>query len=73
MDVRMPVMDGIQATREIAGKWHNIAVIGLSIQEDETTREAMLKAGARAHMSKREPAQRLLSTIRWWAERIKGK
>ena len=73
MDVRMPVMDGIQGTREIAGKWHDIAVIGLSIQQDERTKKAMLKAGARAHISKRESAQRLLSTIRWWAERIKRK
>jgi PAS domain S-box-containing protein len=73
MDVRMPVMDGIQATRQIAGKWHDIGVIGLSIQQDDETKEAMLRAGARAYISKRESAERLLSTIRWWAERIKGK
>ena len=44
MDMQMPVMDGLQATRLIKGQWPEIKVIALTIYP--TYRAKALKAGA---------------------------
>jgi DNA-binding NarL/FixJ family response regulator len=46
MDVNLPKMDGIAATREIKTKYPNIVVIGLTVSTEDYVRYAMLKAGA---------------------------
>ena len=52
MDVRMPVMDGLQATRYIKRHWPQIKVIVLSMYGD--CQVDALAAGADAFMSKGE-------------------
>ena len=44
MDVRMPVMDGIEATRQIKERWPQVKVIVLSMYAEH--REEALEAGA---------------------------
>lgn len=46
MDVNLPKMDGIAATREIKTKYPNIVVIGLTVSTEDYVLYAMLKAGA---------------------------
>ncbi|MGB6094459.1 MAG: response regulator transcription factor, partial [Moheibacter sp.] len=52
MDVRMPVMDGIEATRIITKTYPKILVLALSVETEERTIIQMLKAGAKGFLSK---------------------
>jgi NarL family two-component system response regulator LiaR len=64
MDLMMPVMDGIQATRHIKTKSPSIQIIALtSFQEDELVQNA-LKAGAIGYLMKNISARELSAAIR---------
>jgi DNA-binding NarL/FixJ family response regulator len=61
MDVRMPEMDGLQATQVIKASWPKIKVVVLTLY-GEYEGEA-LAAGADAFIGKGEPADRLLAAL----------
>ncbi len=61
MDVRMPEMDGLEATRLIKARWPQVKVIVLSMYADYMA--DALAAGADAFVSKGEPPDRLLATL----------
>ncbi len=61
MDVRMPVMDGLQATCHIKTHWPQIKVIVLSMYGDYEA--DALAAGADAFMSKGESPENVLDRI----------
>lgn len=63
MDVTMPRMDGVEATRRITAAMPAVSVIGLSMHEGEDMARAMRDAGSRAYLSKSEAAETLVSTI----------
>lgn len=71
IDVNMPRMNGIEATREIHRRWPEIILIGLSVQDDEATAKAMLDAGAAAFLPKTGDSDQLLATITALAKRSK--
>jgi len=52
MDVTMPEMDGIEATRLIKAELAGIRVVALSVRIDKPTLDNMLMAGASAFLSK---------------------
>ena len=61
IDGRMPVMDGVEATRLIKANWPQIKVIILSMYPEY---QAMAnQAGADAFVSKGQPPQELMDTI----------
>ena len=64
MDVSMPIMDGVEATRRIAAELPGVRVIGLSLHESADMARAMRDAGAAAYLSKGGPADLLVATIR---------
>ncbi len=64
MDVTMPHMDGIEATRRIGKANPNIRIIGLSMHDDPDTQERMTSAGATAYLYKASPVEKLLEAIR---------
>jgi DNA-binding NarL/FixJ family response regulator len=64
MDVTMPRVDGIEATRQITAALPQARVIGLSMHEEEDMAAAMYEAGASAYLSKGGPSESLLATIR---------
>ena len=63
MDIDLPRMDGITATREIKTKYPQIVVIGLTTAREDYLVYAMLKAGASALLAKGNAAHDLYSTI----------
>jgi CheY-like chemotaxis protein len=64
MDIRMPKIDGIEATQLIHSKLPDTRIIGLSMKDAEDQAAAMLKAGAAAYLSKNCDAKTLLAAIR---------
>jgi DNA-binding NarL/FixJ family response regulator len=64
MDVNMPHMDGIEATKRISGSLSGVKVIALTMHDNPRIRAAMEAAGASAFITKGEDAERLCQTIR---------
>jgi DNA-binding NarL/FixJ family response regulator len=66
MDVNMPKMDGIQATKQIKAAQPAISVIGLSVIDATHVTEAMKGAGAEAVLLKDE-LKKLDEAMRRWS------
>ena len=64
MDLAMPRMNGIEATRIIKSRLMTVDVIALSFQESDHARASVLQAGARAYFTKSGPLDNLLRAIR---------
>jgi len=64
MDINMPEMNGIVATRLIKKKMAATRIIALSINDDSTSINAMREAGACGYHLKSGPAEKLCSIIR---------
>ncbi|MFC6268044.1 response regulator transcription factor [Frigoriflavimonas asaccharolytica] len=52
MDVNMPIKNGIETTQHLKDHFPDIKVIALTMEDDEKTIIAMLKAGARGYLLK---------------------
>ena len=64
MDIGLPDLSGIDATREIKRLHPNVAVVALTIHEDEEYFFKMLEAGANGYVPKRAAPDELLTAIR---------
>jgi NarL family two-component system response regulator LiaR len=63
MDLMMPVMDGVSATREIHSKWPEIKIIALTSFKEKEYVEGALKAGALSYLLKNVSAEELVTAI----------
>lgn len=63
MDIILPKMDGLEATRIIHSEFPHIRIIGLSVH-DKQEGSAMIKAGACAYRCKSDDTDMILATIR---------
>ncbi len=64
MDIHLPDLSGIEATKVIKEKCPDIAIVALTIHEDEEYFFKMLEAGASGYVPKRAAPEELLIAIR---------
>ncbi|HEX5942975.1 MAG TPA: response regulator transcription factor [Anaerolineales bacterium] len=64
MDIGLPDLSGIDATREIKKRVSDVAIVALTIHEDEEYFFKMLEAGASGYVPKRAAPEELLTAIR---------
>jgi DNA-binding NarL/FixJ family response regulator len=62
-DIRMPLMDGIEATKTISQKFPEIGVIGLSMHDEDDLIIEMLEAGAKGYLLKNADKAEVLEAI----------
>ena len=63
MDVRMPGMSGLEATRRIVARDPSVAIVMLTVSEDEDDLFAAIKAGARGYLLKNLEGAQLRAMI----------
>lgn len=64
MDISMPRLDGLQATRRIKAERPEVKVIILTVHLEEAYRRAAGESGADAFLPKKTPIDDLVQTIR---------
>ncbi len=64
MDISMPGMGGIEATQKLKERHPKVAVLALTMHEDETYVFQLLRAGASGYVLKRAAAQDLVQAVR---------
>jgi two-component system, NarL family, response regulator NreC len=64
MDIQMPVMDGIEATRLITAECPEVRVLILSMYDDEEHVRQLLGAGASGFLIKEGTSQELIQALR---------
>lgn len=63
MDVSMPEMNGVQATRELRERCPDVKVLALTVHEDRSYLRELLKAGASGYVLKRAAADDLVHAV----------
>ena len=64
MDLRMPVMDGITATRQLRAAQPGVQVIALTTFDDDADVFAAIRAGAIGYLLKDASSERLMEAVR---------
>jgi DNA-binding NarL/FixJ family response regulator len=64
MDIRMPKLDGIKATQKIKQEMPNVAVVILTIYDDDASVFDAIKAGAIGYILKDSPIEDALQAVR---------
>jgi DNA-binding NarL/FixJ family response regulator len=64
MDVAMPILNGIEAARQITSRYPQVAIVILSMHSDEGYLLRALKAGARGYLLKDSAEGDLINAIR---------
>lgn len=63
IDVKMPVMDGIEATRIISKKYPHVGIIAISMFSEDHLIAGMLQAGASGYLMKNAKRTEILEAI----------
>jgi len=64
MDVRMPLVDGVAATRQLRAEHESVPVMALTTFDDDAALAGMLRAGAQGFVLKGVPAEDLQRAVR---------
>jgi DNA-binding NarL/FixJ family response regulator len=68
MDIAMPVMDGIESTKQIANELPSICIVMLTTSEEEEDLLNAIKVGAQGYLLKDTPSKRLHDELRRMAQ-----
>ena len=63
MDIKMPIMDGLEATRAIREKHADLPIIALTANAFDSDRELAMEAGCNDFLSKPVSSQLCIETI----------
>jgi two-component system response regulator NreC len=63
MDITMPEMDGLEATRQLKKLWPECVILSLTVHEDKFYFMEMLAAGASGYLTKQVASDELVSAI----------
>jgi DNA-binding NarL/FixJ family response regulator len=63
-DIKMPIMDGIEATKQISELFPDIGIIGLSMFDEDDLIVDMLEAGAKGYLIKNAGKEQITEAIR---------
>jgi CheY-like chemotaxis protein len=63
MDLKMPKMDGLTATKQIKGMLPNLPIVALTANAFDSDRQQAMEAGCDAFLSKPVSASDCLQTI----------
>jgi two-component system response regulator NreC len=64
MDITMPAIDGLEATRQIKGRWPDINVLVLTMHRNDEYFFEALKAGASGYVLKAADTSELIQAVR---------
>ena len=64
MDVSMPGVTGVQATRELHDRWPDVRVLALTVHEERSYLRELMEAGASGYVLKRSAAEDLVYAVR---------
>lgn len=64
MDIRMPVMDGVTATKEICHQFPHVNILVLTTFDDDTYVTAAIEYGAKGYLLKDTPSEEIAAAIR---------
>lgn len=64
MDISMPAMNGLVATRTLKRRQPEVAIVALTRHEEETYVQELLRAGASGYVLKQSPPPELLNAVR---------
>ena len=64
MDINMPILNGVEATKIISKKYPNVSVIGLSMLNDLDMIRLMANSGAKGYLMKNSPREEVIEVIR---------
>lgn len=64
MDIRLPVLDGVEATRRISAAVPEVAVLVLTMYDDDATVLTAMRAGARGYLLKGAEQDEIVAAIR---------
>lgn len=63
MDIEMPVLDGLSATKIISEQFVDTNVLIISVHNEDTYLNTALKVGAKGYLKKNTPAKELINAI----------
>jgi two-component system, NarL family, response regulator LiaR len=64
MDIRMPVMNGVEATKEIKRRWPQVHIVMLTTFNDSESIKEAMRSGADGYLLKSTPADGIIERIR---------
>ena len=64
MDIRMPIMDGVTATKEICLQFPHVNILVLTTFDDDTYVAAAIRFGAKGYLLKDTPSEEIAAAIR---------